>query len=160
MSFLSSLSADLVVSALLCVLLLGVILLALRLDHRLRTVRDSSGELHSLIKGLNEATERAHQAVAQLSAAAREHKGKLEGSIVKARSLSDELTLMTQSADSLASRLAQSSSSPSLNQRSMQAVEPVSAAQPVKSAALDADDDLTEMDKQAAALKKIIAGVR
>lgn len=105
MSFLSTVSADILVSIVLCALLVGVIALAIRLDARLKTVRDSSGELHTLIRGLNEATERAHQAVFQMSAAAKEHKGSLETSIVKARDLSDELTLITQSADSLANRL-------------------------------------------------------
>ncbi|MEO0411769.1 MAG: DUF6468 domain-containing protein [Pseudomonadota bacterium] len=93
-------------------LLVAVIVLALRLDNRLKAVRDNSGELKSLIKGLNDATERAHQAVAQMSAAGREHKATLGGSIAKARELSDELTLITQSADSLASRLSGAPSAP------------------------------------------------
>ncbi|MEM9878254.1 MAG: DUF6468 domain-containing protein [Pseudomonadota bacterium] len=157
MSILQTISIDILVSAILCALLIGVILLALRLDRKLTALRDNSGELSMLITGLNDATERAHQAVAHLSAAAREHKGKLETSITKARDLSDELNLITQSADSLASRLSQSATS--------------TAPKPIQTdvaSAVDPADfprreraEMSEIsDNQAAALKKIIAGVR
>lgn len=153
MAFLSSLSADLLISGLLCLLLVAVIALALRLDARLKTVRDSSGELHTLIKGLNEATERAHQAVAQMSAAAREHKGTLDASIVKARDLSDELSLITQSADSLASRLSQGASTGSALKREPHEMPAAFAKPPVQEPQIQ-DDNPRDM------LKKIISGVR
>lgn len=153
MALFSTLSADILVSGLLCLLLVAVIALALRLDARLKTVRDSSGELHSLIKGLNDATERAHQAVAQMSAAAREHKGTLDASIVKARDLSDELSLITQSADSLASRLSQGASAgggPRPEPRDM----PAAFVKAPVQEPLAQDDNPRDM------LKKIISGVR
>lgn len=155
MALFSNLTADLFVSGVLCFLLVAVIALALRLDARLKTVRDSSGELHTLIKGLNDATERAHQAVAQMSAAAREHKGTLDASIIKARDLSDELTLITQSADSLASRLSQSpgASSPLKQHKSaMPAAFASDAAQ--RGDVGPPEDSPRDM------LKKIISGVR
>lgn len=154
MEFLADFSFDTAVSGLLCILLVGVILLALRLDARLKTVRDSSGELHSLIKGLNEATERAYQAVAQMSAAARENKGTLDTSIMKARDLSDELSLITQSADSLASRLSQNTA-PNIPQERLLARDRQAPKSPTAPVAQSVEeDDPRDM------LKKIIAGVR
>lgn len=154
MSFLSAISAEMLVSIVLCGLLIGVIALALRLDARLKTVRDSSGELHSLINGLNQATERAHQAVSQMSAAAKEHKGTLEASIVKARDLSDELTLITQSADSLANRL---SGTP--QRAPVQPAETNHRQSPPRSVVGQSPVQPQE-DNPRDMLKKIIAGVR
>ncbi|MEO0498087.1 MAG: DUF6468 domain-containing protein [Pseudomonadota bacterium] len=122
-------------------LLLTVIVLALRLDHRLKAIRDNSGELRTLIKGLNDATERAHQAVAQLSAAGRESKATLGASIAKARELSDELSLMTQSADSLASRL---SNTPRAD------VQPITKEEPKES--------VSKQDRNE--LRQLLSGVR
>lgn len=140
MGFLSFVSASALADLGLAALLVTVIVLALRLDRRLKTVRDSSGELHSLIKGLNEATERAHQAVAQMGAAGREHKATLGSSIAKARELSDELSLITQSADTLADRLSGSQNTPS--------VRPV------------ADPEPTVSENEREDLRQLLAGIR
>ncbi|MEM1019802.1 MAG: DUF6468 domain-containing protein [Sphingomonadales bacterium] len=145
----SFVSVSMLVDLGLASLLTVVIVLALRLDKRLKTVRDSSGELRTLISGLNDATERAHQAVAQMSAAAKEHEATLGISIAKARDLSDELSIITQSAESMANRLAgEAPSKPvRVDPKPAPAVAPLPGSE---------DIDANEKD----ALRKLLAGVR
>ena len=97
-----------VIDAALCVVLIGVMIVGTRLWHKIDVMKSSQQELQDLMRQLNGATERANMAVVQLRAAIKEADAKLGERLTKARAVSDELSIITDSGDRLASRLADS----------------------------------------------------
>ena len=97
-----------VIDAALCVVLIGVMIVGTRLWHKIDVMKSSQQELQELMRQLNAATERANMAVVQLRAAIKEADAKLGERLTKARAVSDELSIITDSGDRLASRLADS----------------------------------------------------
>jgi len=100
-------TVNLIISAVLAVLLLGMIFSAWRLDRNLKALRDGDGELKALIDALNKSTESAQSSIVQLKAAAKDFEQDWGATVGKARELADELQLITHSGENLAERLTQ-----------------------------------------------------
>lgn len=88
-----------------------VVLLALTiisvwvLAGRLRYIRDSRQQFEGMIRSFDEATKRADGGLKALQAAASKSGEGLQSQLDRARALRDELSIMIESADSLARRL-------------------------------------------------------
>jgi len=90
----------------LILLLLGItVLIAGRLSVQLKAFRQSRSELETLIAELSLCIESADRSIEGLRSSARESGRDLQGQINEASALSDELQIMTEAGDSLASRL-------------------------------------------------------
>jgi hypothetical protein len=86
-------------------LLAATIVYAVILNRKLTGLRDSKAELQELVKGFAEASARAEAGVKSMKKVAQEAAESLQPSIDKAGILRDELKMMIETADSLASRL-------------------------------------------------------
>lgn len=87
-------------------LLLGpTIFYAARLSLRLRALQDSKADLDATIRNLSTHIEKAERSVNSLRMAAQETGTDLQEAVDNARSISDELQLMTESGDRLAARI-------------------------------------------------------
>ncbi len=95
-----------VVDLLVAVLLLATIVWAVRLDRRLKELRDGAGGMRALVGELSQATQRAEAAIAGLKDAARGSGAELARSAAKAEALREELTLLVGAGEGLADRLA------------------------------------------------------
>ncbi|QCI80299.1 hypothetical protein E6W36_14615 [Hankyongella ginsenosidimutans] len=100
----------LLADGLVAALLIAAIVVGIRLDRRLDVLRSGRAEMAALIKALNAACERADLSVAQLRAAVKEGEDTLNQPLGSARALRDELSIMIESGDRLASRLEQAAS--------------------------------------------------
>lgn len=100
MSFLA-LALDVVIIGLLA----ATIVYAVLLNRQIIRLRDSRGELQTLIKGFNEATARAEAGVKGMKRAAGEAGEGLQKAIDRAQLLRDELQLIIETGDALATRL-------------------------------------------------------
>ncbi len=100
----------LLADGLVAALLITAIIVGIRLDRRLDVLRSGRAEMAALIKALNIACERAELSVAQLRAAVKEGEDSLNQPLGNARALRDELSIMIESGDRLASRLEQAAS--------------------------------------------------
>lgn len=88
------------------VVLLGLtIVYAARLSLQLRRLRDSKSDLDKVVRDLIKNLDRADRAISGLKEAARDSGSELQAAVDKAMALSDELQLITDSGDRLASRL-------------------------------------------------------
>lgn len=95
----------LVLDSILAVFLLGVIILCTVVYRKLSIIKDGQEELGKLVDSLNEAVENAQRSVKGIKEAAIESEVDLQGTIKKARSMVDELSLMTEVGNNLANRL-------------------------------------------------------
>lgn len=86
-------------------LLGATIFYAMRLSRQLKLFRDSRKGIEALMKDLSGQIDRAEAAVEGLRAGAEKTGRNLQDKINEARSLKDELDVMTESGDSLAKRL-------------------------------------------------------
>jgi Domain of unknown function (DUF6468) len=93
---------------LLCALLVAVIILAIKLDRRLTDMRNGNLDLASLVASLNSAVDKANTSIVNLRLAAREADETLFQRSSKARALSDELSIVVESAERLSSGLTRS----------------------------------------------------
>lgn len=96
---------SLVLDLLIIGLLVATITYAVVLNRQLTQLRESRGELESLVRGFAEATMRAEAGVKAMKKTAGESGEALQATIEKAVGLRDELQLMIETADSLANRL-------------------------------------------------------
>ncbi len=96
---------SLILDVVILVLLGLTIVYAARLSLQLRRLRDSKSELDKVVRDLVKNLDRADRTVMGLKVAAAESGTELQGSIDRARAIADELELMTDSGDRLASRL-------------------------------------------------------
>ncbi len=87
------------------VLLGATIFYSTRLSMHLRAFRENRKDLDKLISELGQQIDKANQAIAGMKQAARDSGKSLQDKIDDARSLSDELQLMSDSADRLAGRM-------------------------------------------------------
>lgn len=110
-------------------LLVATIVFALRLNRQLSAVKDSRAEFEAFVRDFGEATAQAEASVKGMRLAASEGGEQLRQLIGKAQTLKDELELMVQAADAMASRLEASSG------RARQAAAPNPTANPAPSAA-------------------------
>jgi uncharacterized protein Yka (UPF0111/DUF47 family) len=95
----------LIFDAALCVALIGAMIVGVQLWHRIDVFKASQGDMRELIQQLNAASEQAKSSIHQLRATLKEADSKLGDRLDKARALSDELSIITESGDRLASRL-------------------------------------------------------
>ncbi len=95
----------------LVVVLLGItVAYCFVLDRRLRALRSGQDGMKDLIKGLNDATDRAQSGVAQLKVSGDAVGKELKDVVTHARTLADELALMIESGNNIADRLEGSAS--------------------------------------------------
>ncbi|MFQ5348284.1 MAG: DUF6468 domain-containing protein [Rhodothalassiaceae bacterium] len=88
------------------VLLLGAVLVAcIRVNRGLATIREGQAELASLAGRLDSATRQAREAIAELKAESSRVEKDLSSEVRKARALADELLVITEAGENLASRL-------------------------------------------------------
>ena len=88
------------------VVLLGLtIVYAARLSLQLKRLRDSKSDLDRIVRDLIKNLDRADRAIAGLKEAARDSGTDLQDAIDKATGITDELEVMVNSGDRLASRL-------------------------------------------------------
>ncbi len=99
-----SLALDLIMTFLLA----GTIYFAWKLSEQIARFRNSRGEMERLIRDLNGAVDRAQQSIQGLRAAADTSGQDLHKVMRSATELCDELQIMTESANSLATRLERS----------------------------------------------------
>lgn len=86
-------------------LLFGTIIFAAKLSLQLKAFRDSRAQFDTVIRDLDMRIAAAQESILGLRQAASDNGGVLQEKIDDAQSLYDELSLMTQAADSLAHRL-------------------------------------------------------
>jgi Domain of unknown function (DUF6468) len=123
---------------LLCALLVAVIFLAIKLDRRLTDMRNGNQDLANLVTSLNTAIDKANTSIVNLRLAARETDETLFQRTATARALTDELSIVVESADRLSASL--------------------SRAPIVKSEPRFSEADIREQDNDA--LKSILRSVR
>lgn len=99
----------LALDSILALFLLGVMILCIFVYRRLSIIKDGHEELSRLVDDLNQAVNNAQQSVSGIKAAAIESEGELQSTIKKARSMVDELSIMTEVGNNLANRLEASS---------------------------------------------------
>ncbi len=97
----------LLIDGVLILLLTAVLVGGYRLNRRIGEMREGQTQLADLVNGLDRATERAQQAIGSLKAESESARADLLQESRKARAMIDELTLITEAGDNLASRLEQ-----------------------------------------------------
>lgn len=102
----------LILDSILALFLLGVMVLCFFVYRRLSIIKDGHEELSRLVDNLNQAVTNAQKSVNGIKVAAIESEGELQATIKKARSMVDELSLMTEVGDNLANRLEAGSTQP------------------------------------------------
>lgn len=151
---------DLVVAA----LLVTAIVFCVRLERRLTALRTGRDGLKEVILGLNDATLRAQSSIADLRAAAGDAGQALADRTREARTLADELGLMVESANNLATRLerAAEGAAPALKAKAAQmaALIPEPAAPPVKPAPVSGRIDPTLSEELRGAGDELIRALR
>ncbi len=95
----------LILDSLVALLLVVTVIYCYQLNARLRALRSGQDGLKDLIRGLNEATERAQAGIAQLKVAGDAAGKELKETVTKSRALADELSLMIEAGNNIADRL-------------------------------------------------------
>jgi len=98
-------TVGLVVEGLVAILLVAAIYYCIILNRRLTKLRDGQDEFTGLVMELNESTRRAQNSVQDLKSSTVETGKQLEEQIAAGRVLVDELSIITESGNNLASRL-------------------------------------------------------
>ncbi|MBK1640054.1 DUF6468 domain-containing protein, partial [Rhodothalassium salexigens] len=101
----SGIALGLAIDAVLAIMLFAAIVVGLRVHRRLAEVRRAQSELADLVVQLDRATEKARNAVGELKHAGSEAREILTSDMARARSLADELSLIAEAGDNLATRL-------------------------------------------------------
>ncbi len=94
-----------VIDGVMVVLLALVLVSTLMLNSRLKYLRDSRRDFEAMVKQFDEASKRADAGIKALQQAASKSGEGLQDQLNRARTLRDELSIMIESADSLARRL-------------------------------------------------------
>lgn len=97
----------LVIDGVLIALLSAVLWACWRVNGRLGEIRNGQADLADLAMRLEALTGKAREALGELRRGSEQAESNLEGEIRRARALADELTLITEAGDNLASRLEQ-----------------------------------------------------
>jgi hypothetical protein len=100
----------LVVNLVVMILLAGTIYFCWKLQDQLARFRNNRQEMDRLVRDLNAAVERAQSSIGNLRETAKTSGDDLQRIMNKATGLSDELQLMTESANNMATRLENASS--------------------------------------------------
>lgn len=96
---------SLIMNGAIIVLLVATIVFALRLTRNLNAFRQSRGELEKLIAELSQQIDKANVAISGMRVAAKDAGKALQDRIDTARTMSDELQVMTQSGSKIAGRM-------------------------------------------------------
>ncbi len=95
----------LIVDGVLAFLLLGVIIVSTIVYRRLGTIRSGQAELRELVDNLNTAVLDAQRSVSNMKHAAADVEAQLKLETQKARAIADELSLITEAGNNLATRI-------------------------------------------------------
>jgi Flp pilus assembly protein TadB len=101
----ATLPVSLIVEITLAVLLAATLFCCLRLENRLRNLRNDQQTLSATVRALNGAISAAQGSLAGLRAAAHEADETLGRRVNSARGLADELSLLTSAGERIASRM-------------------------------------------------------
>lgn len=96
---------ELIVDGFLAVLMAGVIFSAFVLNQRITNLRKGQEEMNALVSKLDAVTRSAQMSVEELKNISVQTQKEIAEKINKARGLADELSVITQAGDNLASRL-------------------------------------------------------
>ncbi len=91
----------------LAVLLIAALIYSIRLDKKLKVLRDRQAELAKIVSEFNQAAERAEGSIHTLQQTSLDAGRDLDHRIQKANALSEELRLLTELGESRADRLSQ-----------------------------------------------------
>jgi uncharacterized protein Yka (UPF0111/DUF47 family) len=95
----------LIFDIILCIALIGATYVGAQLWRKIDIIKASQEDFGELIHQLNSSSEQARNSIYQLRAILKEADSKLEDRLKKAHAMSDELSIITESGDRLASRL-------------------------------------------------------
>lgn len=126
-----------IIDGVLLILLGAVIVSSYLLNNRILEVRKGQTELAGLVQRLNIATQQAQSGVELLKKASKETKSDLEAEVTKARALADELALITQSGENIASRI----------EKGLSQTETGGKAGAPKSIKVDLEESITEEEE-------------
>ena len=98
-------ATELIIDGVLTVLLIAVMGIFIAVYRRLRDIKDGQSELRDLVDSLNKAVVDAQTSVAALKHSSREVEGRLQTEVSRARVLSDELAMITETGNNLADRI-------------------------------------------------------
>lgn len=118
----------LVLDSILALFLLAVMILCIFVYRRLSIIKDGHEELSKIVDNLNQAITNAQQSVNGIKAAAIASEEDLQSTIKKARSMVDELSLMTEVGNNLANRL-EASSAPTVTSKKKKIIQDQSEEQ-------------------------------
>jgi hypothetical protein len=98
-------SVSLIVEVTLAALLAATLICCVRLDRRLRHLRNDQESLSATVRALNAAVTAAQSSLAGLRAAAHDVDESLGRKVSSARGLADELSLLTSAGERIAARI-------------------------------------------------------
>jgi chromosome segregation ATPase len=98
-------SVSLIVEVTLAGLLAATLICCVRLDRRLRLLRNDQESLSATVRALNAAVTAAQSSLAGLRAAAHDADESLGRKVSSARGLADELSLLTSAGERIAARI-------------------------------------------------------
>lgn len=101
----STFSVPFIVEVTLAMLLGATLICCLRLDRRLRHLRDDQASLSGTVRALNAAVTAAQTSLTGLRAAAQDADESLGRKLSSARGLADELSLLTSAGERIAARI-------------------------------------------------------
>lgn len=98
---------EMIVDGVLAVLLIAVIVVSTIVYRRLSTIREGQEQLRQLVDSLNNAVVDAQRSVGNIRQAALDADEKLGSQIKRARSMAEELSMITEAGNNLADRIEQ-----------------------------------------------------
>ena len=101
----STLPVSLIVEVTLAMLLCATLICCVRLDRRLRHLRNDQESLSATVRALNAAVSAAQASLAGLRAAAQDADESLGRKVSSARGLADELSVLTSAGERIAARI-------------------------------------------------------
>ena len=138
---------ELIIDGFLALLMAGVIFSAFILNQRITNLRKGQDEMSALVSKLDAVTRSAQLSVEELKNISVETQREISEKINKARGLADELSLMTQAGDNLATRLDYKLSG-AVEENKKKANAPVKASAPVKPVEKQEESQPQELDPE------------
>ncbi len=127
------------------VLLIAALIYSVRLDRKLHALRDGQSELAKIVSEFHQAASRAEAGVRALKLASEQAGKDLDTQVMRARTLSDELRILTEMGEARATRMTAHSTSPVTVTPSVAVAAPARASRPVAGPRLGLEgDDLFE----------------
>ncbi|WP_286828492.1 MULTISPECIES: DUF6468 domain-containing protein [Kordiimonas] len=98
---------EMIVDGVLAILLIAVIVVCTIVYRRLSTIREGQEQLRQLVDSLNNAVVDAQRSVGNIRQAALDADEKLSAEIKRAKSMAEELSMITEAGNNLADRIEQ-----------------------------------------------------